>query len=345
MRLSGSARSSAAPEPVPLLGLDHAAIGVRDLHTSLAWYGAVLGMGHVLDDDPAFNGDIAMAGVAGVPMLALLKLPEDARPALTMEEVEKHTTKEDGWIVLFGEVINVTRYLPLHPGGEDILVDYLGKDATSDWEQIHDFSVLEKHSAYLDKLGKMRVEWGLLSRIWAKIRAPRDAPQAVGISATQPDRITQEEEAEEEEEQRQKGMQWGVEHECDLPPGGVFDLAELSRWDGVNMPMCIGVCGIVLDVSSSDNFVPNFGYGKLWAGKDTTWAMATVSLKGHDANRFDFKPEDLSPDQHKALAGWYKHFSSKYRQVGTLQELREWDFSAVLETANELPVSKLTEKS
>jgi hypothetical protein len=93
--------------------------------------------------------------------------------------------------------------------------------------------------------------------------------------------------------------------------------------------MCIAICGIVVDVSSSDNFVPDFGYGKLWAGKDTTWAMATVSLKAHDVNRFDFEVKDLNADQLKALRGWYQHFKAKYRQVGTLREHRDWDFSLV----------------
>lgn len=144
------------------------------------------------------------------------------------------------------------------------------------------------------------------------------------------------------EDEEVKGLKWNATHEADLPPGGVFDLQELSRWDGLQLPMCIGVCGLVLDVSSSSNFTPNFGYGKLWHGKDTTYAMATVSLKAHDANKFDFTLEDFSEDQTKALAGWYKHFTTKYRQVGTLKELRDWDFTSVENLAAELPASSMS---
>ena len=28
------------------------------------------------------------------------------------------------------------------------------------------------------------------------------------------------------------------------------------------LPMLISICGVVVDVSPSENFVPNFGYGK-----------------------------------------------------------------------------------
>merc|ERR1740121_258500 len=36
----------------------------------------------------------------------------------TMEEVAKHTTKADCWVVVNGEVLNVTNFLSEHPGGE-----------------------------------------------------------------------------------------------------------------------------------------------------------------------------------------------------------------------------------
>jgi hypothetical protein len=103
--------------------------------------------------------------------------------------------------------------------------------------------------------------------------------------------------------------------------------------------MCIGICGLVLDVSSSHNFTPDFGYGKLWAGKDTTWAMAIVSLKPYDANKFEWNLEDLSEEHLQALAGWYSHFTAKYRTVGTLREMENWDFSLVKQMAEQIPAT------
>merc|ERR1712061_774582 len=100
--------------------------------------------------------------------------------------------------------------------------------------------------------------------------------------------------------------------------------------------MCVGVCGKVVEVSSSENFIPGFGYGKLWAGKDSTYAMATVSLKAQDANRLDFKLEDFDEQQFRALAGWYKHFTTKYPVVGTLKEYDDWDFGPVFTEAEDI---------
>jgi predicted heme/steroid binding protein len=265
-----------------------------------------------------------------------------AKPArLTMDEVQKHASKDDAWLVLFGEAIDVTKFIPLHPGGEDNMLAYLGKDATEDWQQIHRPEHLEKYVQHLGKMGKIKKE-GLLSWLWTRMNARQDTQgdrDAAFSSQQQPQE--QDVTATEEPKEDREPVRWSLEHEAELPPGGNFDLSELSRWDGVQLPMCIGICGIVLDVSSSDNFVPDFGYGKLWAGRDTTWAMATASLKAHDANRFDFQLSDLSQEQFDTLASFYKHFTVKYRQVGTLRELRDWDFSTVESKAAELPAPAL----
>ena len=47
----------------------------------------------------------------------------------TLEEVAKHNTKSDAWIVIQGKVANVTKWIPKHPGG-DIIMKGVGKDAT-----------------------------------------------------------------------------------------------------------------------------------------------------------------------------------------------------------------------
>merc|ERR1719409_618205 len=57
--------------------------------------------------------------------------------------------------------------------------------------------------------------------------------------------------------------------------------------------------------------------------------MATVSLKPEDANKLDFRLNDFTPDQRTALAGWHKHFLTKYPVVGTLKEYDGWDFSEI----------------
>jgi len=56
----------------------------------------------------------------------------------TLEEVAKHKTKDDAWIVIEGKVANITKWIPKHPGG-DIIMKGVGKDATSLFKSIgHD---------------------------------------------------------------------------------------------------------------------------------------------------------------------------------------------------------------
>lgn len=117
------------------------------------------------------------------------------------------------------------------------------------------------------------------------------------------------------------------------PADGVFTFDSLAKFDGKKLPMCLGVCGKVVNVSASANFSPDQGYGKLWAGRETTYAMAKVSLTPTDANRLDFKLDDFTAQERTALAGWYKHFTTKYPVVGTLKELDGWDFTTVFEEA------------
>lgn len=144
------------------------------------------------------------------------------------------------------------------------------------------------------------------------------------------DKEQEEDEEEEEEEGERETQEIAPE---DMPPDGVFTIETLTPFNGVDKPICMGVCGKVLNVSSSANIQPGVGYGKLWAGKEATYSLATVSLKPEDANRLDYKVSEFTEDQHKALAGWYKHFTTKYPVIGTLKEYDGWDFSSVFKEA------------
>eukprot|EP01115_Flamella_aegyptia_P015154 TRINITY_DN90_c3_g1_i1.p1 TRINITY_DN90_c3_g1~~TRINITY_DN90_c3_g1_i1.p1 ORF type:complete len:81 (+),score=16.67 TRINITY_DN90_c3_g1_i1:458-700(+) len=47
----------------------------------------------------------------------------------TWNEINKHNSQEDLWIVIKGKVYDVTTFYNDHPGGGDLLLDAVGEDA------------------------------------------------------------------------------------------------------------------------------------------------------------------------------------------------------------------------
>ncbi|KUJ24505.1 cytochrome b5 [Mollisia scopiformis] len=53
-----------------------------------------------------------------------------AIPQYTLEEIAKHNTPDDLWIIISGSVYDVTAYIQKHPGGVEALHSVAGTDAT-----------------------------------------------------------------------------------------------------------------------------------------------------------------------------------------------------------------------
>merc|ERR1719282_1355350 len=64
----------------------------------------------------------------------------------SLEDVAKHTTKGDCWVVVNGQVLNVTNFLSAHPGGELAILTFAGKDATEEFNMIHPPDVIPKYA-------------------------------------------------------------------------------------------------------------------------------------------------------------------------------------------------------
>merc|ERR1711939_166208 len=65
----------------------------------------------------------------------------------TLEEVAKHNKKDDLWIAVKGVVMDVTNWLDEHPGGPQALFSHMGKDASEEFEMLHDDEVIPKYAA------------------------------------------------------------------------------------------------------------------------------------------------------------------------------------------------------
>ncbi len=65
--------------------------------------------------------------------------------AITWDEVSKHCEKDSLWMVYKGKVYDVTKFLEEHPGGEEVITEQAGLDATQAFDEIghsedaHDF--------------------------------------------------------------------------------------------------------------------------------------------------------------------------------------------------------------
>lgn len=57
-------------------------------------------------------------------------------PLITMDEVSKHTSRDDCWTVIHGKVYDITNFLNKHPGGTQVLLKYAGKDSTLQFDDI-----------------------------------------------------------------------------------------------------------------------------------------------------------------------------------------------------------------
>ncbi|KAL3650582.1 Cytochrome b5 isoform E [Castilleja foliolosa] len=69
--------------------------------------------------------------------------------AHAFEEVAKHNTVKDCWLVISGKVYDVTPFMDEHPGGDEVLIAATGKDATNDFEDVgHSDSAREMMDKY-----------------------------------------------------------------------------------------------------------------------------------------------------------------------------------------------------
>jgi len=108
-----------------------------------------------LDISWAGDGSVAAVAPPAEASAAAAAAPEaevaepsanDPNTPLTMEEVAKHTTEDDCWIIVDGKVYDLTEFLPDHPGGKKAPLIYAGKDATEEFMMLHKPELLEKYA-------------------------------------------------------------------------------------------------------------------------------------------------------------------------------------------------------
>jgi len=66
----------------------------------------------------------------------------------TMEEIAKHNKKDDLWVVVKGVVMDLTDWLEEHPGGPQAIMNFMGRDASEEFEMLHDDEVIPKYAPH-----------------------------------------------------------------------------------------------------------------------------------------------------------------------------------------------------
>ncbi|KIM45071.1 hypothetical protein M413DRAFT_66523 [Hebeloma cylindrosporum] len=88
---------------------------------------------------PSSSAPVASAPAPAAPTAS-------ASGEYTLAEVAKHNKKDDVWVVIDGQVLDVTNFLPDHPGGEKAILLYAGRDATEEFNMLHDPKVIPRYA-------------------------------------------------------------------------------------------------------------------------------------------------------------------------------------------------------
>ncbi|XP_078740682.1 cytochrome b5-like, partial [Lampetra fluviatilis] len=54
----------------------------------------------------------------------------------SLDEVKEHNSCKTTWVVIHHKVYDLTKFLEEHPGGEEVLLEQAGSDATESFEEV-----------------------------------------------------------------------------------------------------------------------------------------------------------------------------------------------------------------
>ncbi|RYP10800.1 hypothetical protein DL764_000422 [Monosporascus ibericus] len=115
-------------------------------------------------------------------------------PEFTARDVAAHRSATDAWMVIHGEVYDVSKYINDHPGGAEVLIEAAGTDASEAFDNAgHSEDAFEIMAEY--RIGKLkgsgkksapkrvRLVTEVVPRYGENNRSQRAAPKAIGAAA------------------------------------------------------------------------------------------------------------------------------------------------------------------
>ncbi|XP_068164955.1 cytochrome b5 type B [Antennarius striatus] len=75
----------------------------------------------------------------------------------TLEEIRTHNLASDSWLIIHDKVYDITSFYEEHPGGEEVLLEQAGADATESFEDVgHSTDAREMLQQYL--IGELHMD-------------------------------------------------------------------------------------------------------------------------------------------------------------------------------------------
>lgn len=93
------------------------------------------------------------SNVSPIQLNAKKSPQDDKQIEITHEVLASKTSVKECWIAYKGDVYDVTRWLPMHPGGMRALMSASGQDATSVMQSLHAPNTLESYMKRVRKVG------------------------------------------------------------------------------------------------------------------------------------------------------------------------------------------------
>jgi len=140
--LSGSAAGAAARVGQISLHIDPSQPG----KISVQWGGEGAGQSANVSAAATSESTANLPGASQPTQASKPKKFEIPEKEFTIEEVAKHNKKEDLWVVVKGVVMDLTNWLDDHPGGPQAIMNFMGRDATEEFEMLHDDEVIPKYA-------------------------------------------------------------------------------------------------------------------------------------------------------------------------------------------------------
>lgn len=74
---------------------------------------------------------------------------------INVSEILTHNTPSSAWLVIDNTIWDVTEFAPNHPGGIDVILEYLGQDASKAYNEVHAPSLVSKHLDASKRIGQL----------------------------------------------------------------------------------------------------------------------------------------------------------------------------------------------